>query len=147
MATTSPRAEELLCDFVIRRGGSPWAYSVCHEWGLDGLGSTGTVELDRSLYSFAAPVLSARRVILPIAAMNLLATDGRFTACVVSNRREARDLIAAGFPVACLAGRLELLIGFDDLRLLATTGWIEGDEMFSTKLVAFSDAPAWNTRR
>jgi hypothetical protein len=144
MAMTNLRSEELFCDAIVRRGGDPWGYSVCREWLLDGNGSAGEVSLDHGLYDFATPLLSTKRPFLPMAAIDMLIEGAAATACLVSNRRELRDFIASGFPVA--GDGFVLLVGYDDSRLLSTNGWIEGDDIFSTKLIAFSSEPSWTTR-
>lgn len=144
MAMTSLRAEELLCDAVVRRGGDPWGYSVLREWLLEGNGSTQFVLLQKTDWSFASPLLRTRRPLLAAAVIEMFATNGCMTACLVSNARELRDFLASGFPVA--AGRV-LLVGYDDLRAFSTNGPVPFDELFDTKPIALSSAPSWNMRR
>ena len=144
MAMTSLRAEELLCDAVVRRGGDPWGYSVLREWLLDGNGSAQSVMLQESDWGFAAPLLRTRRPLLAAAVIEMLAANGSMAACLVSNPRELRDFLASGFPVA--AGRM-LIVGYDDLRAFSTNGPVPFDELFETKPIALSSAPAWTMRR
>lgn len=147
MPMTKLRAEELFCDAVVRRGGNPWGYSVCHEWALEGAGSRQSVSLLDAECDFAFPLLSTKRAYLPLAAMDLLSTIPSATACLVSSRRELRDFLASGFPVAASLGGVVVLVGYDDRRVLSTDGWIEDDDIFATKLIAISESPAWTARR
>lgn len=143
MGMTSLRAEELLCDAIVRRGGDPWGYQVLREWRLDGSGHLQSVLLPRSLWEFATPLLATKRASAAAAAIDLLATDGGFSACLVSNSRELRDFLASGFPVASCRS---LIVGYDDLRFLSTDGPALPEDLFSTKLIALASAPAWTTR-
>jgi len=141
---TNPRAEELLCDAIVRRGGNPWGYSVLREWMLDGSGYLQSVLLPDGLWEFATPLLATKRPILAMSVLDLLSTNGDITACLVSNARELRDFLASGFPVAF--GRT-LLVGYDDLRVLSTNGPVSIEDLFATKPIALSGSPAWTTRR
>lgn len=143
MAMTNPRAEELLCDAIVRRGGDPWGYAVLREWLLDGNGHLQSILLPRIRWEFAAPLLATKRPLLASAVLDLFATNGDIAACLVSNARELRDFLASGFPVA--SGR-SLLIGYDDLRFLSTNGPVLVEDLFATKLIAISSTPAWTTR-
>lgn len=144
MATTSLRAEELLCDAIVRRGGNPWGYAVLREWFLEGNGHLQSVLLPRGLWEFAEPLLATKRPLLASAVLDLFATNGDIAACLVSNARELRDFLASGFPVAF---ENSLLVGYDDLRVLSTSGPVAIEDLFATKPIAISSGPAWTTRR
>lgn len=136
MAMTSLRAEELLCDTIVRRGGDPWAYTVCREWGVYGQEPVS--------YEFALPLLSTKRPYASLAVIDLLATNRAYAACIICDSRELRCFLSAGFPVACET--TTLLVGLDDTRFLSTDGWISDlEDIFVTKPIALSSTPTWTT--